>query len=77
MPIYDKSQQKIAEKINLITTRNDSKIHISNWKNWRWQVKHTIRDISIFEKLLNIKFSPLEKKGLEIIKEVLINSSIL
>ncbi len=66
MPIYDKSQQKIAEKINLITTRNDSKIHISNWKNWRWQVKHTIRDISIFEKLLNIKFSALEKKGLEV-----------
>jgi len=66
MLIYNKSQQEIAKKINLITARNDSKIHISNWKNWQWQVKHTIRDISVFERLLEITFSPLERKGLEI-----------
>ena len=66
MLIYNEGQQEIAQKINLITTQTDSKIHISNWKNWRWQIRHTIRNLSIFERLLNIKFSAIERKALEI-----------
>lgn len=26
-----------------------------NWKDWRWQVKHCIRDLETFEQLLDIK----------------------
>ena len=49
MPIYNENQQQIAENINPNTS-------ISNWKNWRWQIKHSIKDIATFENLLNIEF---------------------
>ncbi len=29
--------------------------HKDNWNNWRWQVKHCIRDLETFEQLLDIK----------------------
>ena len=66
MYIYNRNQQEIAKKINSITSHTDSKICVSNWKNWQWQIKHTIKNIPIFEKLLNITFSPSERKGLEL-----------
>jgi len=49
MPIYNENQQQIAENLNPNTS-------ISNWKNWEWQIKHSIKDIATFEKLLNIEF---------------------
>ena len=58
MKIYTKKQKKIAEKIS-------SDAVISNWENWKWQIKHSIRDISTFEELLGIKFKYAEKKELE------------
>ena len=30
---------------------------LTNWHDWKWQVKHTIRDLETFENLLNIKVS--------------------
>jgi len=58
MNSYNRKQQKIAEKIS-------SDAAISNWKNWKWQIKHSIRDISTFERLLGIEFAQDEKKELE------------
>lgn len=58
MKIYTKKQKKIAEKIS-------SDAVISNWENWKWQIKHSIRDISTFEELLGIKLDPDNKKELE------------
>lgn len=58
MTIYNKKQQEIAEKINSDTA-------ISNWKNWKWQIKHSIKDLSTFEQLLGIEFGPDEKIQLE------------
>ncbi len=49
MSIYNKQQKQIAEKINPDAS-------ISNWKSWGWQIKHSIKDIATFEKLLNIEF---------------------
>ena len=49
MVIYDEKQQEIAEKIN-------PKSRISNWKDWKWQLKNSIKDISTFEKLTGIRF---------------------
>jgi lysine 2,3-aminomutase len=57
MMIYEK-QQKIAQKIN-------PEAKISNWKDWKWQLSHSIRDISTFEKLTRIKFEQSEKERLE------------
>lgn len=58
MVIYNEKQQGIAEKIN-------SDARISNWKDWKWQLKHSIRDISTFEKLTGIKFERSERELLE------------
>ena len=49
MSIYNTQQKEIAEKIYPDAS-------ISNWKNWKWQIKHSIKDVESFEKLLNIKF---------------------
>ncbi|HJH31704.1 MAG TPA: lysine 2,3-aminomutase [Methanosarcinaceae archaeon] len=58
MKIYTKKQKKIAEKIS-------SDAVISNWKNWKWQIKHSIRDISAFESLLAIELNSDKRKELE------------
>lgn len=36
------------------------------WEDWKWQIKHSIKDINTFEKALGIKFSQEEKKQLEL-----------
>ena len=58
MKIYTKKQKKIAEKIS-------SDAEISNWENWKWQIKHSIRNISTFESLLGIEFNSAKRKELE------------
>lgn len=54
MPIYSATQQQIAEKI-------EHGSEISHWKDWRWHIRHTVKDISTVEKLLGIEF-PEEKR---------------
>lgn len=56
--MYGGKQQGIAEKIG-------SHPAISNWSDWRWQLKHSVRDIPTFEKLLGIRFDDAERKLLE------------
>lgn len=58
MVIYDKRQQGIAEKINPAA-------RISNWKDWKWQIKNSIKEISTFEKLTGIKFEENERTLIE------------
>ncbi|HXK51753.1 MAG TPA: lysine 2,3-aminomutase [Caldisericia bacterium] len=36
----------------------------SNWCDWKWQMKHCIRSIEMFEKVLGIQFSAEEKEDL-------------
>jgi len=57
MHIYNKKQQKIAETINPDST-------ITNWKDWKWQMKNRIRTIDQFEKITGISFSEKEKMKL-------------
>jgi len=56
--IYNKEQQELAEQI-------DGNTSLRNWKDWKWQLKHSIHDIATFEKLLNVEFSSKERKELE------------
>ncbi len=58
MAIYDEKQQEIAEKIN-------PKSRISNWKDWKWQLKNSIKNISTFEKITGIRFEKNERNLLE------------
>ncbi|HBA85917.1 MAG TPA: lysine 2,3-aminomutase [Verrucomicrobia bacterium] len=36
----------------------------NEWKDWRWQIRHSIRDIETFEQLLDVRFAPDEKTAL-------------
>ncbi|MDD4614544.1 MAG: lysine 2,3-aminomutase [Caldisericia bacterium] len=37
----------------------------SNWSDWKWQLKHCIRSVETFEKVLGIQFSAEEKEDLQ------------
>lgn len=56
-PIFDDHQQALAEKIQPST-------NITQWKDWKWQLRHAIKTIEAFEYLTDIRFSPEEKKRL-------------
>ncbi|WP_462271855.1 lysine 2,3-aminomutase [Methanohalophilus sp.] len=58
MTQHTQTQKEIAKKI-------DSDTVLANWKDWRWQLKHSIGDIDTFETLLGIKFKPEEKEQLK------------
>ncbi|MDK2892055.1 lysine 2,3-aminomutase [Methanohalophilus sp.] len=53
-----KKQKEIASKI-------EPEEVLIKWRDWNWQLKHSIQDIETFEKLLGIKFELTEKKKLE------------
>lgn len=58
MAIYDQKQQAIAEKIHPETV-------LLNWKDWKWQLQHLVKDIDVFERLLEIRLEDDEKQKLE------------
>jgi lysine 2,3-aminomutase len=55
MGIYNKQQREVARKISKESDR-------SNWTDWKWHIRHSIRDIDTFEKLSGIKFEAKEKE---------------
>ena len=55
---YNGRQQEIAERIHPET-------HIFHWKDWKWQLKHSIHDIRTFERLTGIKLEKNERKSIE------------
>jgi len=57
LQIYNERQQKIAKKI-------DPEVLKNNWKDWKWQMKHLIKDIDTFQKITGISFSDEEKAEL-------------
>ena len=57
-PIYSRQQQELASQI-------DGNTSLKNWKDWKWQLQHAIRDIAAFEQLLDVEFTPDERKALE------------
>ena len=58
MKIFNQHQQDIAEKI-------EPQAEIKQWKDWKWQVRHSIRTIEEFENLTGIHFDAIEKEELE------------
>lgn len=56
--IYNTVQQEIADKIE-----KDSSL--KKWRNWKWQLKHSIRSLGQFEYLTGITFSEEKKTGLQ------------
>lgn len=56
--IYNNVQKEIANKI-------DEEPKLSNWRDWKWQLKNSIRSVEKFEYLTGIKFDEKEKADLE------------
>lgn len=52
-------------KVEKIMKRIDSTAQMSDWIDWRWQLKNTIKDINSFENALGIKFSKEEKQEIQ------------
>ncbi|HDQ14479.1 MAG TPA: lysine 2,3-aminomutase [Sediminispirochaeta sp.] len=48
-----------------LTKKIDSDATISNWRDWQWQLRNSIKKISTFETLTGIHFSDEERKSLE------------
>jgi len=58
IPVYSQVQQRVAMRINKDT-------RASNWKDWKWQIRNSIKDIDTFERLLGIKFGDEQREKLE------------
>jgi len=63
LTVYCPSQQELAERIST------SQVSISNWQDWRWQLKNSVRDIASVETSLSIRFAPDERKQVELTLE--------
>ncbi len=56
--IYNEIQQEIENKIE---NTNEA----SRWKDWKWQLKNTIRNLETFEHLTGIQFDSKEREALK------------
>ncbi len=59
MSIFDERQQELAERIT------DDDVAKSKWKDWKWQLKHSVKDLDSFENLLGVRFEADEKEELK------------
>jgi len=41
----------------------DKPARLSHWQDWRWQLRHVVRDIETLEMLLGVKLSPETREG--------------
>lgn len=62
MSITNIRARRIAERIDTGRTAGDA---LARWKDWRWQLRHAIRDISTFEYLLGVEFTRDERETLQ------------
>jgi len=60
LPIYSSNQKQIAEQISA------TDVNQTHWRDWRWQLKHSIQSIEAVEELLGFTFEPKERKKLEL-----------
>ncbi|HLP61585.1 MAG TPA: lysine 2,3-aminomutase [Candidatus Deferrimicrobium sp.] len=58
MKLFNKKQEQIARAL-------DPGVNESQWFDWEWQLKHSLRDIAAFEKITGIHFEKEEKAAIE------------
>jgi lysine 2,3-aminomutase len=56
--IYTNTQREIAGRI-------EEQPRLSKWKDWKWQIKHSIKSLDKFEYLTGIQFSEKEREELQ------------
>jgi lysine 2,3-aminomutase len=55
------NKKRIKEKISAF-----SKGDLEAWGSYEWQLKHVIRDIDTFERIMDIEFEKTERERLEL-----------
>jgi lysine 2,3-aminomutase len=55
---FTNSEQQIVDRFDIEVKRE-------HWTDWKWQVKHCIKDVDTFEKLLNTTFPEEKRKDIE------------
>jgi len=58
MTIFNTVQQELGNRL-------EEDINVSAWKDWKWQIKHSIRSLDKFEHVTGIKFDSKKRKSLE------------
>jgi lysine 2,3-aminomutase len=64
MATLSKLQKKISKRIGSKANKS------SHWQDWRWQIKHSIKNVETFERLLGIKFSDEEKEQIKKVTDI-------
>lgn len=49
---------------NEVNTNWNLETKYSNWKDWKWQIRHTIRDIESLEKLLGVRIGDEDRESI-------------
>lgn len=49
MDIFDADQQRLAELMESDTTKSD-------WTDWRWHIRHSVKTVEVFERALGVDF---------------------
>jgi len=55
---FTESEQNIVDRF-------DTEISRERWRDWKWQLKHCVKDVDTFEKLLGYTFPDEKRKNIE------------
>jgi lysine 2,3-aminomutase len=58
MGIFNAIQQELGNRL-------EEDINVSSWKDWKWQIKHSIRSLDKFEYVTGIRFTGKKREDLE------------
>lgn len=58
MPIFNEHQQDLAERIS------DTDVAIGKWKDWKWQLKHAVKDVKTLQQMLELDYTDSELETL-------------
>jgi lysine 2,3-aminomutase len=58
MGIFNAVQQELGHRL-------EKDMNVSSWKDWKWQIRHSIRSLDKFEQLTGIRFEAGKRRELE------------
>jgi len=58
LPIFTEHQQEVAESLRDSASKSD-------WTNWKWHIRHAIKTVDDFERVLGVTFPEQKKKQFE------------
>lgn len=58
MPIFTEHQQEVAETLRESASKSD-------WTNWKWHIRHSIKTVDDFERVLGVTFPEKKKRIFE------------